>query len=51
MEQFEGFEKLKKMKNGNGIEWEKWVAQTKGKYNGYFLIYFMFKTFFSLFYI
>ena len=34
MEQFEGFEKLKKMKNGNGMEWEKWVNQTNGKYFG-----------------
>ena len=33
MEQFEGFEKLKKMKNRNGMEWEKCVAQTKGKTN------------------
>ena len=31
MEQFEGFKKLKKMKNGNGMEWEKWVNQIKGK--------------------
>ena len=31
MEQFEGFKKLKKMKNKNGMEWEKWVRQTKGK--------------------
>ena len=31
MEQFEGFEKLKKIKNGNGMEWEKWVNQTNGK--------------------
>ena len=31
MEQFEGFEKLKKMKNGNGMGWEKWVIQTYGK--------------------
>ena len=30
IEQFEGFKKLKKMKNGNGMEWEKWVRQTKG---------------------
>ena len=30
MEQFEGFEKLKKMKNENGMEWEKWVNQTNG---------------------
>ena len=30
MEQFEGFKKWKKMKNGNGMEWEKWVRQTKG---------------------
>ena len=28
MEQFEGFEKLKKMKNGNGMGREKWVIQT-----------------------
>ena len=32
MEQFEGFEKLKKMKNGNGMEREKWISQTKGQY-------------------
>ena len=31
MEQFEGFEKLKKVKNGNGMEWEKWINQTKAK--------------------
>ena len=30
MEQFEGFEKLKKMKNGNGMGWEKWATQTHG---------------------
>ena len=32
MEQFEGFKKLKKMKNENGMEWEKWISQTKGQY-------------------
>ena len=32
MEQFEGFEKLKKMKNGNGMGWEKWPNQTHGIY-------------------
>ena len=32
MEQFEGFEKLKNMKNENGMEWEKWVNQTKCYY-------------------
>ena len=26
-----GFKKLKKMKNENGMEQEKWVRQTKGK--------------------
>ena len=31
MEQFEGFEKLKKMKNGNRMEWEKWIRQTRGQ--------------------
>ena len=25
------FKKLKKMKNGNGMEWEKWVYQTINK--------------------